>query len=103
MTTGTEAVRRRRVRLTPVPSIPVEFTGERGGEGPLTLGQLDVYTWTNSTPGHPYAVLGVELPVPATASAGDVAAAVAALIARHEALRTACVPGDQPRQRVAGS
>ena len=103
MTTGTEAVRRRRVRLTPVPSIPVEFTGERGGEGPLTLGQLDVYTWTNSTPGHPYAVLGVELPVPATASAGDVAAAVAALIARHEALRTAYVPGDQPRQRVAGS
>ncbi|HEY7815316.1 MAG TPA: hypothetical protein VIC62_18860, partial [Nakamurella sp.] len=67
MSTGTEVGRRRRVRLTPVPSIPVEFTGKRGREGPLTLGQLDVYTWTTSTPGHPYAFLCVELPVPATA------------------------------------
>jgi hypothetical protein len=103
MTTGTEAVRRRRVRLTPVPAIPVEFTGERAGEGPLTLGQLDVYTWTSLTPGHPYAFLCVELPVPATVSVGDVAGALAALIARHEALRTTYVPGEQPRQRVAGS
>jgi hypothetical protein len=103
MSTGTEAGRRRRVRLTPVPSIPVEFTGERAGEGPLTLGQLDVYTWTSATPDHPYATLCVELPVPATASVGDVAGAVAALIARHETLRTIYVPGERPRQRVAGS
>jgi hypothetical protein len=103
MSTGTEAGRRRRVRLTPVPAIPVEFTGERGGEGPLTLGQLDVYTWTSLTPGHPYAFLCVELPVPATVSVGDVAGAAAALIARHEALRTTYVPGERPRQRVAAS
>jgi hypothetical protein len=103
MTTGTEAVRRRRVRLTRVPSIPVEFTGERGGEGPLTLGQLDVYAWTSLTPGHPYAFLCVELPLPAAASVADVAGALAALIARHEALRTTYVPGEQPRQRVASS
>ena len=47
MSTGTETGqrRRRRVRLTPVRPIPVEFTGERAGEGPLTLGQLDVYAW----------------------------------------------------------
>jgi hypothetical protein len=102
MSTGTEAGRRRRVRLTPVPSIPVEFTGERAGEGPLTLGQLDVYTWTNSIPDHPHAFLRVELPVPAEASVGDVAGAVAALMARHETLRTTYVPGGQPRQRVAG-
>jgi len=103
MSTGTEAGRRRRVRLTPAPSIPVEFAGERSGEGPLTLGQLDVYTWLSSIPGHPHGVLRVELPVPATASAGDVAGAVAALIARHETLRTTFVPGERPRQRVAGS
>ena len=64
------------MRLTPAPSIPVEFAGQRAGEGPLTLGQLNVYTWLSSTPGHPYAILRVELPVPATASAGDVAGAV---------------------------
>jgi hypothetical protein len=103
MSTGTEAVRRRRVRLTPVPAIPVEFTGGRAGEGPLTLGQRDVYAWTSLTPGHPYAFLCVELPVPATVSVGDVTGALAALIARHEALRTTYVPGEQPRQRVAGS
>ena len=58
MSTGTEAGRRR-VRLTPAPSIPVEFAGERAGEGPLTLGQLDVYTWLSLTPGHPHGVLRV--------------------------------------------
>ena len=102
MSTGTEAGRRRRVRLTPVRPIPVEFAGERAGEGPLTLGQLDVYTWTSSTPDHPHGVLRAELPVPAVASVGDVAGAVAALIARHETLRTTFVPGERPRQRVAG-
>ena len=45
MSTGTETGqrRRRRVRLAPMRSIPVEFTGERAGEGPLTLGQLNIY------------------------------------------------------------
>ena len=54
MSTGTETgQRRRRVRLTPLRSIPVGFTGERAGEGPLTLGQLDVYNWL--TPDDPAA------------------------------------------------
>ncbi|HEY6792045.1 MAG TPA: hypothetical protein VI365_32500, partial [Trebonia sp.] len=95
--------RRRRVRLTSMRSIPVEFTGERTGEGPLTLGQLDVYSWTSSTPDHPYAILYVELPVPTVVSVNDVAAAVAVLIARHESLRSSYVPGEQPRQRVAAA
>src|SRR5512146_1053121 len=103
MSTGTEAGRRRRVRLTPVRPIPVGFAGERAGEGPLTLGQLNIYAWLSSFPGHPYGVLRVELPVPAEASVGAVAGAVAALIARHEALRTTYLPGGRPRQRVAGS
>ncbi|MGD0067182.1 MAG: hypothetical protein ABSB76_27560, partial [Streptosporangiaceae bacterium] len=101
--TGTGQRRRRRLRLTPMRSIPVEFTGERAGEGPLTLGQLDVYAWVSMIPDHFYAILCVELPVPAVVSVDDVAEATAALIARHESLRTTYVPGEQPRQRVAAA
>ena len=80
--------RRRRVQLTPMPSIPVEFTGQRAGEGPLTLGQLDVYTWTSSAPDLTYATLYAELPVPTVVSVGTVAGAVTVLIARGRAGRT---------------
>ncbi|HXL88910.1 MAG TPA: hypothetical protein VN969_08020 [Streptosporangiaceae bacterium] len=105
MSTGTdiEVSRRRRLRLTPMGSIPVEFAGERAGEGPLTLGQLDVYAWVSGAPDHFYANLCVELPVPAVVSVSDVAEATGALIARHEVLRTTYVPGEQPRQRVAAA
>ena len=103
MNTGTESGqrRRRRVRLSPVRSVPVEFAGERAGEGPLTLGQLNVYTWV--TPDDISAILRVELPVPEVVSVDDVAEATGALIARHESLRTTYVPGEQPRQRVAAA
>ncbi len=105
MSTGTEAGqrRRRRVGLTPMRSIPVEFTGERAGEGPLTLGQLNIYMWLSTMPDHFYALLCAELPVPAMVLVNDVAEAAAALIARHESLRTTFVPGEQPRQRVAAA
>jgi hypothetical protein len=105
MSTGTETGqrRRRRVRLTPVRPVPVEFTGERAGEGPLTLGQLDVYNWLSQAPDHFYAILCVELPVPRVVSVGDVAEAAGMLIARHESLRTTYVPGQPPRQRVAAA
>jgi hypothetical protein len=105
MSTGTETGqrRRRRVRLTPVRSIPVEFTGKRAGEGPLTLGQLNIYNWLSQAPDHVYAILCAELPVPAVVSAGDVAEAAGVLIARHESLRTTYLPGEQPRQRVAAA
>jgi hypothetical protein len=105
MGTRTETGQRRRrpVRLTPVRSIPVEFTGGRTGEGPLTLGQLDLYNWLSGTPDHFYAVLCAELPVPAVVSVGEVAKAVAVLIERHESLRTTYQPGDPPRQRVAAA
>ena len=101
--TETGQRRRRRVRLTPMRSIPVEFTGKRAGEGPLTLGQLNMYNWLSQTPDHIYAVLCAELPVPAVVSLDDVAEAAAVLIARHESLRTTYVPGEQPRQRVAAA
>jgi hypothetical protein len=105
MSTGTETRqrRRRRARLTPMRAIPVEFTGERAGEGPLTLGQLDVYNWLSQTPDHIYARLRVELPVPADVRVDDVAKAAGLLVARHESLRTSYLPGEQPRQRVAGA
>src|SRR5579872_131290 len=109
MSTGTETGqrRRRRVRLTPVRSIPVEFTGGRAGEGPLTLGQLNIYMWLSQTPEHFYSILCAELPVPAVVSIDDVAEATGVLIARHEGLRTTYVPGEQPgeppRQRVAAA
>ena len=104
MSTGAEAgQRRRRVQLTPMRSIPVEFAGERAGEGPLTLGQLDLYNWLSHAPDHAYARLCVELPLPALASVEDVAEVTAVLIARHESLRTTYVPGEQPRQRVAAA
>jgi len=91
------------MQLTPMPSIPVEFAGERAGEGPLTLGQLDVYTWATSAPDLTYATLYAELPVPAMVSVDDLAEAAAMLIARHESLRTTYAPGEPPRQRVAAS
>src|SRR5580698_7746281 len=103
MSTGSGYRRRRRVRLTPVRPVPVEFTGERAGEGPLTLGQLDVYNWLSQAPDHFYAILCVELPVPRVVSVGDVAEAAGMLIARHESLRTTYVPGQPPRQRVAAA
>jgi hypothetical protein len=105
MSTGTETGQRarRRVRLTPVRSIPVKFTGERAGDGPLTLGQLNVYNWLSPTPDQLYAILCVELPVPAVVSADDVAEATGVLIGRHESLRTTYVPGEPPRQRVAAA
>src|ERR1700733_4958786 len=104
MSTETETGQRRRrpVRLTPVRSVPVEFTGERAGEGPLTLGQLNIYHWLSQTD-HVYAILCAELPVPAMVSVDDVAGAAAELIARHESLRTTYIPGEQPCQRVAAS
>jgi condensation domain-containing protein len=95
--------RRRRVRLTPVRSIPVEFTGGRAREGPLTLGQLNIYNWLSRTPDHVYAILCAELPVPGVVSVDDVAEAVAVLVTRYESLRTTYVPGEQPRQRVAAA
>jgi hypothetical protein len=101
--TGSGQRRRRRVQLTPMRPVPVEFTGERAGEGPLTLGQVNIYNWLGQAPDHAHAILCAELPVPAVVSVDDVAEAVAVLIARHESLRTTYVPGEQPRQRVAAS
>ncbi len=101
--TETGQRRRRRVRLTPVRSIPVGFTGKQAREGPLTLGQLNMYVWLNRMPDHPSGILYAELPVPAAVSVSDVAEATAMLIARHESLHTTYAAGEPPRQRVAAA
>jgi hypothetical protein len=105
MSAGTETGQRRRrpVRLTPMGSVPVEFTGERAGEGPLTLGQLDMYNWLSQVPNDFYAILRAELPVPDAVSVEDVAEAAGVLMARYESLRTTYLPGEPPRQRVAAA
>jgi hypothetical protein len=104
MSTGTETCqRRRRVRLTPVRSVPVEFAGERAGEGPLTLGQLNIYVWVRGNPDDFYALLCAELPVPGVVPVDDVAEVAGVLIGRHESLRTTYVLGEPPRQRVAAA
>jgi hypothetical protein len=104
MSSGTGTGQRRRgPRLTLVRSIPVEFTGERAGEGPVTLGQLTMFEWMSRMPGHLHAMLCAELPVPAVASVDEVARAAAVLIARHQSLRTTYLSGEPPRQRVAAA
>jgi len=95
--------RRRRVRLTPTGSIPVPFTGARGGDGPLTMGQRNTHRWMSMDPDQLYAILTVELPVPTMVSVDDVAEAIAVLFARYESLRTTYVAGDPPRQRIAAA
>jgi hypothetical protein len=99
--TETGQRRRRRLRLIPMRSIPIEFTGERAGEKAFTLGQLDLYNWM--TPDDLYAILRAELPVPTVVSVDEVAEAAAVLIGRHETLRTTFVAGEPPRQRVAAA
>ncbi|WP_158839814.1 hypothetical protein [Saccharothrix deserti] len=95
--------RRRRIRLTPVESVPVAFTGRRAGEGPLTLGQLNTLRWLSLTPDHFNAILCVELPVPDGVSVDDVAETTAVLVTRHEGLRTTYVGGEHPHQEVAAT
>ncbi|WP_367128739.1 hypothetical protein [Saccharothrix sp. HUAS TT1] len=95
--------RRRRVRLTPLDPVPIAFAGERGGEGPVTLGQLNTMQWLKLTPDHFNAVLCVELPVPDGVSVADVVESTAVLVARHEGLRTTYVGGEHPRQVVAAT
>jgi hypothetical protein len=104
--TGTDEhrqARRRRVRLTPLRSVPVGFTGRRAAEGPLTLGQLNILRWLILTPDHFFATVCAELEVPDGISVGDVAETIAVLLGRHEGLRTTFGDGERPRQTVAAS
>src|SRR5216683_2792396 len=86
----------------------VKFHGDRGGDGPMTLGQDNTIQWTGKLlPEHSFTMSDWVFQVPATAGVDDVAAVWAVLISRHESLRTtypsACGPDGWPVQRVAVS
>lgn len=80
----------------------VRFRGTRTAEGPMTLGQLNVYKWLcrsatgRDSPAYAMQVLPIR-PGPATTVA-DVADTIRVLITRHEGLRTLFL--DNHRQRV---
>ncbi|HEX9528655.1 MAG TPA: condensation domain-containing protein, partial [Streptosporangiaceae bacterium] len=76
-----------RVPLVPAGRHYVKFSGPRGGEGPVTLGQLITLTWVHDTTQYNRMTESV-LHVPAGATLDDIAAAFGVLLARHESLRT---------------
>jgi len=77
--------------------------GERAAEGPLTLGQLNVFQWVSDTPDSVNTVLAVDLHIPQGTRLGDVVEVLDVLLARHEGLRTTYQGGVFPTQRVLGS
>ncbi|MFC6080074.1 condensation domain-containing protein [Sphaerisporangium aureirubrum] len=90
----------------------VAFAGERGGEGPVTLGQANILCWLEGQPVH-HAWMRRTLDLPDGITVDDVAGTFAALLARHEGLRTTYAEGpagrggtedaEGPRQRVAAA
>ncbi|MFY1693126.1 condensation domain-containing protein [Plantactinospora sp. WMMB782] len=76
-----------------------KVVGGRGGDGPLTLGHLGMLKWIRQEkPYGRWAAAPLELPP--GAGVEDVVAALAALVARHEGLRTLFPGGAEPVQRV---
>lgn len=88
--------------------IPVKFQGNRGGDGPMTLGQHNTIQWTGKLlTDHFLAMEDWVFQIPGSARIDDVTAAWSVLIARHESLRTTYPPvtgpDGWPIQRVAES
>lgn len=92
--------RARPTRLAPLSPATVRFTGSRAAEGPLSLGQLNIHQWLSGQEEHFFAAVSGVLDVPDDTTVAAVTAALAALVGRHEGLRTTYVGGDEPRQRV---
>jgi hypothetical protein len=88
------------IRLEPAESLRVPFAGRRGGDGPLTLGQRTTLLWVTN-PAFYTRMIEWPLTVPPGATSEDIAAAMAILLARYEALRTTFPSGEPPVQRVA--
>jgi hypothetical protein len=96
--------------LTPAAQLRVRFAGERGGEGPVTVGQESTLAWI-SNPAFYTRMIEWPLSLPAGTTFADITVALEILMARHESLRTSypapaaqAVPaGREPAQRVARS
>ncbi|MFC4062859.1 condensation domain-containing protein [Planomonospora corallina] len=89
--------------LTRLRPVPVEFSGDRGGEAPLTWGQRSIWRITRwLEDGDPYFNTPWVLPVPGRPDLGTVLRALGTLIGRHESLRTTCHQTPEgPVQRIA--
>jgi hypothetical protein len=80
----------------------VAFCGQRGGDGPVTVGQASTLGWITDRTAYTR-MLEWPLSLPAGTTLADITAALEILLARHESLRTCFPPGDPPCQRVASS
>jgi hypothetical protein len=89
--------------LTLVDRMYVKYSGERDGEAPPTLGQLDALDWTQDPALSYFNVVDMILTLPPGCTLEDIRESFAVVMARHESLRTTFPPGDPPRQQVARS
>ncbi|MER6007322.1 condensation domain-containing protein [Nonomuraea angiospora] len=88
--------------LTECEPIAVSFQGDRAGDGPLTLGQLNILRWLDGFPdAHGWMRWALELPE--GTELDDVTETFAVLLARHEGLRSTYAAGPPPAQRVAAA
>ncbi|HEY3748317.1 MAG TPA: condensation domain-containing protein [Pseudonocardiaceae bacterium] len=84
-----------------VTTLPVRFTGARAATGPLTFGQHNTMNWVGQEANEFSAVIHWVLALPDGVTLADIVAAFEVLMARHEALRTNFVDGEQ-RVRDSG-
>ncbi|HEV2372992.1 MAG TPA: condensation domain-containing protein [Streptosporangiaceae bacterium] len=90
------------VVLQPAGTRRVKFSGERGGDGPLTVGQANTLRWAVNPAEYTRMIQWV-LDLPEGVTLADIDAAFEVLMARHESLRTTYPHSDPPVQRVAQS
>jgi hypothetical protein len=80
----------------------VAFRGQRGGQGPATVGQASTLAWVSDLTAYTR-MLEWPLSLPPGTTLADITAALEVLLARHESLRTCYPPASTPVQRVAQS
>ena len=97
-----------RADAAPVPSLrlagqlAVPFAGQRGEEGPLTIGQASALSWVRD-PAFYTRMVEWPLALPPGTTLPDITAALRVLMVRHESLRTCYPAGREPVQRVIRS
>lgn len=96
----TRSHRPRPTRLVPRSPVMVRFAGTGPAEGPLTLGQLNILEWLSGESEQFFAAVAGALDVPTGTVTNEVTDALAALLGRHEGLRTIYIDGERPRQQV---